>query len=159
MPPPHRPARADLPDLSTCACFNVRKAARAVTQRYDDALRPAGLRATQFSLLAVVHMTGGGSIGRLADEAVMDRTTLTRNLQLLEADGLIAVAAGDDARVREVALTAAGRAKLAAALPRWAAAQRQMAEAMGTGKFERLLEDLASAVAAGQASSTSGGSS
>jgi DNA-binding MarR family transcriptional regulator len=118
---------------------------------YDDMLRPSGLRATQFSLLAVIRLTGSGTITALADAAVMDRTTLTRNLKPLAEAGLVAVRAGDDARVREVTLTAAGRARLAAAQPCWEKAQRRMTDALGQPRMDRLLADLASAVAAGQA--------
>jgi DNA-binding MarR family transcriptional regulator len=81
--------RAELVKCTNCACFNPRKVARAVTQLYDDALRPAGLRVTQFSLLVVVRMAGPVSVTRLAELTVLDRTTLTRNLELLERQGWI----------------------------------------------------------------------
>ena len=71
-------------DIHDCTCNNLRKAARAVTQYYDDALRPSGIRATQFSLLSAIKEFGTVSIGALAEESVMDRTTLTRNLKLLK---------------------------------------------------------------------------
>src|SRR5215207_10827262 len=106
MPASREPSRAPAPDLRQCACFNVRKSARAVTQLYDDILRPSGLRVTQFSLLTVVRLLGRATIGGLADAAVMDRTTLTQNLKLLSRAGLIVIRQGDDARVREVTLTA-----------------------------------------------------
>jgi DNA-binding MarR family transcriptional regulator len=139
-------------DVQRCTCFNLRKATRAVTQLYDDMLRRTGLRATQFSLLAVVLELGTVSINRLADEAVMDRTTVTRNLRLLGREGLIRIQAGADGRVREVSLTAAGRARLTAALPLWAEAQRYMITTLGTTRFDRLLGDLSAAVGAAQAS-------
>jgi DNA-binding MarR family transcriptional regulator len=147
---PHRSSGAETPDLRDCACFSIRRAARAVTQLYDDMLRPSGLRATQFSLLAVIRLTGTGTITALADAAVMDRTTLTRNLKPLAEAGLVAVREGDDARVREVTLTAAG-ARLAAAQPYWEKAQRRMTDALGQPWMDRLLADLSSAVAAGKA--------
>ena len=150
-PTPRSQQRGETSDPRQCACFNVRKAARAVTQLYDDILRPSGLRITQFSLLTVIHLTGTGNITDLAEAAVMDRTTLTRNLKLLADAGLITIREGDDARVREVSLTAAGRARLGAALPYWEKAQRRMTEAMGPARLERLLADLSVAVAAGQA--------
>jgi DNA-binding MarR family transcriptional regulator len=148
---PRRSSRAETPDLRVCACFSLRRAARAVTQLYDDKLRPSGLRATQFSLLAVIRLTGTGTISALAQAAVMDRTTLARNLKPLAEAGLVAVREGDDARVREVTLTAAGRARLAAAQPYWEKAQRRMTDALGQPRMDRLLADLSSAVAAGQA--------
>lgn len=137
--------------VTDCACFNLRKAARAVTQYYDDALRPSGLRITQFSLLAAIKIFGTVNIGTLADTAVMDRTTLTRNLKLLEQEGLITVTPGDDARVREVSLTPAAHARLADAHRYWKKAQSHMAEAMGTDGVRRLLRDLSGAVEAARA--------
>ena len=146
-----RSSQTETPDLRECACFSVRRAARAVTQLYDDMLRPSGLRATQFSLLAVIRLMGTGTITALADAAVMDRTTLTRNLKPLAEAGLVAVREGDDARVREVTLTAAGRARLAAAQPCWEQAQRRMTDALGGPRMDRLRADLSRAVAAGRA--------
>jgi DNA-binding MarR family transcriptional regulator len=137
--------------VTDCTCFNLRKAARAVTQYYDDALRPSGLRSTQFSLLSTIKLMGAVSIGALAEEAVMDRTTLTRNLKLLEQEGLITVASGDDARVREVALTPAAHEKVAGALRYWKKAQAHMADAMGDDGVRRLLRDLSGAVEAARA--------
>jgi DNA-binding MarR family transcriptional regulator len=138
-------------DVRNCACFNLRKATRAVTQYYDDILRPTGLRATQFSLLTVVQQFGTVSITRLAEEAVMDRTTLARNLDILEEEGLVRITAGkEDARVREVTLTRAAHEKLASALPYWEKAQRHVTASLGAGRASRLLGDLSAAVAAVQ---------
>jgi DNA-binding MarR family transcriptional regulator len=138
---------AALSEVRNCTCFNLRKAARAVTQSYDDVLRPTGLRITQFSLLAVIHFAGTATISDLADMAVMDRTTLKRNLELLEREGLVRIRPGADARVREVTLTPAAEAKLTAALPYWAKAQDRMTTGLGKGRGERLLTDLSAAVA------------
>ena len=131
-----------------CACFNLRKASRAVTQLYDEALRPSGLRVTQFSLLTMLRLTGRLPMTRLADEAVMDRTTLSRNLEVLARDGLVWVEPGADARVREVELTRAGIAKLEEAFPRWEEAQRTIRQRLGPRRMTRMLEDLSSAVSA-----------
>jgi DNA-binding MarR family transcriptional regulator len=151
MPPPRRTPSTDPNELLRCACLNLRQATRAVTQLYDDILRPSGLRATQFSLLSVIRLTGGASIGTLAEAAVMDRTTLTRNLKLLADKKLIRIEEGDDARVHLVTLTPAGEARLDAALPYWEEAQARMTESLGRPELDRLLEGLAAAVAAGQA--------
>jgi DNA-binding MarR family transcriptional regulator len=145
---PRDSSHAPSASVTECTCFNLRKAARAVTQYYDDALRPSGLRATQFSLLSAIRIFGTVAIGALADEAVMDRTTLTRNLRLLEQEGLVTVTPGDDARVREVSLTPAAVEKLATAQRYWAKAQAHMARAMGPDSVRRLLRDLSGAVAA-----------
>lgn len=140
-------------ELRNCACFNLRKAARAVTQLYNDSLRPCGLRVTQFSLLTVIRLTGGASMTTLAGAAVMDRTTLARNLGVLARKGLIELRAGGDARVREVTLTAAGRAKLSAAERYWVQAQTHMTHVLGRARLARLLVDLKTTVEAGQARS------
>ena len=91
-----------------CACFNTRKAARAVTRFYDEMLAPSGLKATQLTVLGAISISGPTRMSELADMLALDKTTLTRNLKLLEADGLIAIAAGADRRVRVAALTRAG---------------------------------------------------
>ncbi len=150
MTPAPRPDPAALQD---CTCFNLRKAARAVTQLYDEFLRPANLRATQFSLLGVLAQAGTVSITQLADAAVMDRTTLKRNLELLEREGLVRIRAGTDARVREVSLTPAARQRLAAAWPHWARAQAHVTRRLGTARTHRFLSDLSAAVAAAHAAS------
>jgi len=136
--------------VQRCTCFNLRKAARAITQLYDEFLRPSGLRATQFSLLTVIQKVGTASMTELAEAAVMDRTTLKRNLALLEREGLVRIQAGNDARVREVMLTAAAQRKLAEALPYWAKAQAHVTGKLGSGRAEQLLSNLAAAVSAAQ---------
>ncbi len=130
-----------------CTCFSLRKAARAVTQMYDEFLRPSGLRATQFSLLMLIRGLGPIRITDLAEEAVMDRTTLKRNIELLEREGLVRIQPGSDARVREVSLTAAAAERLAEALPLWHRAQAHVTRELGRGRAARLLADLSATVA------------
>jgi DNA-binding MarR family transcriptional regulator len=120
----------------------VRKAARAVTQLYEEVLRPSGLRATQFSLLMATRVLGPVTVVKLAQATVMDRTTLTRNLQILEKRGLIAINPGEDRREREVTLTASGMEALAAAIPLWEAAQNRVRQGLGEEKMHNLLDDL-----------------
>jgi DNA-binding MarR family transcriptional regulator len=139
---------ATLLEATQCTCFNLRKATRAVTRLYDDVLRPSGLRCTQFSLLTLLRASGTVAMTKLAEDAVMDRTTLARNLEILERDGLVRIRPGDDARVREIELTRAGVAKLEEAFPLWRQAQRTVAEGLGAGRMNRLLADLSLAVAA-----------
>jgi DNA-binding MarR family transcriptional regulator len=143
-----RPKTAALQD---CTCFTLRKAARAVTHLYDEFLRPANLRATQFSLLGVLAQAGTVSITELAEMVVMDRTTLKRNLELLERDGLVRIRPGSDARVREVSLTQPARDRLRAALPYWEQAQAHVTSRLGAARTNRLLSDLSAAVAAAHA--------
>jgi DNA-binding MarR family transcriptional regulator len=126
----------------TCACFKVRKAARAITQIYEEVLRPSGLRATQFSLLMATRVMGPVTVLNLAQVTVMDRTTLTRNLQILEKRGLISIKPGEDRREREISLTAAGVEVLAKALPLWEEAQERVRKGLGEARLQNLLGDL-----------------
>jgi DNA-binding MarR family transcriptional regulator len=126
----------------TCACFKVRKAARAITKLYEDVLRPSGLRATQFSLLMATRVMGPVTVVRLAQVMVMDRTTLTRNLQILEKRGLIMIKPGEDRREREVTLTAAGMEVLTKAVPLWEEAQERVQKGLGEERLQNLLGDL-----------------
>ena len=134
-------------EVPICACFNVRKAARAITQLYDDVLRPSGLRVTQFSILAVTRRLGPVTVTRLAEETVTDRTTLTRNLKVLSQQKLVRIVPGDDRREREVSLTDRGRAALAQAYPMWKDVQAQVAQRLGRERFRRMLSDLGETVA------------
>jgi DNA-binding MarR family transcriptional regulator len=126
----------------TCACYQVRKAARAVTKLYEEVLRPSGLRATQFSLLMATRVMGPVTVGKLARVTVMDRTTLTRNLQILERRGLLEMKSGEDRREREVTLTASGREVLAQAVPLWEEAQDRVRKGLGGERLHNLLGDL-----------------
>src|SRR3974390_1620669 len=119
----------------TCACFNVRKAARAITKLYEEVLRPSGLRATQFSLLMATRVMGPVTVVKLSQVTVMDRTTLTRNLQVLEKRGLIAINPGEDRREREVTLTASGMEVLVQAIPLWETAQERVRQGLGEEKM------------------------
>ena len=107
-----------LPRPEECTCLAVRQAARHITQFYDQHLAPAGLRTTQFSILAKLKRLGPMTINTLADEMVMDRTTLGRNILPLERDGLISIAPGRSGPPQQGAAidgrrrrTAAGRAR------------------------------------------------
>ncbi len=127
----------------TCACSNLRMAARAVTQLYDEALRPSGLRATQFNLLVAASLAGGATLSSLGAALAMDRTTLNRNLKPLVGRRLLAVTvARDDARARRVELTGKGRRALAAAIPAWERAQRRVVDRFRPARWRRLLGEL-----------------
>ena len=130
---------ADTPDnetyaeiLATCACLQMRKAARVVTQLYDEALRPIGLRSTQLPILVTLAAHGALSLTDLADRLVLDRTTLIRNLRPLQRRGLIEVGREDGKRTHGAALTAAGREAAAAAVPLWARAQIRVTDELGS---------------------------
>ena len=127
---------------TNCACFNVRKAARAVTQLYDSILKPAGLRGTQFTLLIALSRRGKVGISQLADALVMERTTLTRNLKPLEKQGLVVVAVGTDRRTRAVMITPEGRKILKEATPYWEQAQEVIAHGLGENGMNTLLDSI-----------------
>jgi DNA-binding MarR family transcriptional regulator len=130
-----------------CACFKVRKAARAVTKLYEEVLRPIGLRSTQFSLLMATRILGPVTVVKLAQATVIDRTTLTRNLQILEKRGLIEIEPGEDRREREATLTAAGMEVLAKAVPLWEEAQNRVRQGLGEERLQHLLSDLSEMIA------------
>jgi DNA-binding MarR family transcriptional regulator len=132
----------NLAQCKSCACANLRGAARAVTRFYDDILRPSGLQVTQFTLLVRIALAGPAPITQLAEGLVMDRTTLTRNHKPLEKQGLIRVAVGEDQRLRLVSLTEQGQQALARALPLWEQAQAQAVNTLGAERFQALLGDL-----------------
>ncbi len=136
----------DVKAPANCTCFNLRKAARAVTQTYDKAMKPSGLRATQFSLLTLVAKLGPVGIKDLAKALVMDRTTLGRNLKVLSDRGLLEIGEGDDRRYRPINITARGQEALELALPLWEQAQTRMANGLGHDRWAGFLSDLSEAV-------------
>ena len=144
----HDDTRRDPNDLTACTCASLRQAARVVTQVYDAALRPVGLKATQFTVLAAADKSGVTPMTRLAGALLMDRTTLTRNLKPLIKAGCIAVTSDADHRIRNVRLTETGRRLLDRARPHWEAAQARLADAFGVDKWSDLLADLAAVASA-----------
>ena len=105
---------------------------RAVTQLYDDVLRPSGLRVTQFSILASIARMGEANLKQLEAALAIDQTTLTRSLSLLERDGVIERAPHPDGRIKSMRLTTKGRRALRAARPLWAQAQDKVLRELGT---------------------------
>src|SRR5712692_5298840 len=118
--------------LSPCVCGTLRMVSRAVTQLYDEALRPSGLRVTQFSILAVMARMGEANLRQLEDTLAIDQTTLTRSLSLLERDGVIERVPHPDGRIKAMRLTARGRRALGVARPLWAQAQGKVLRELGT---------------------------
>ena len=133
------------PSRSVCACSRLRRASRAITQLYDDALASSGLRLTQFGVLRTLSRHDTMTITALAAEMLLDRTALSRNLDPLATRGLVAISPGVDQRTRQLALTAAGRRALDEAEPCWAEAQRDVARRIGKPRLDQLyalLEDI-----------------
>jgi DNA-binding MarR family transcriptional regulator len=129
-------------DFASCMVSNTRKAARAVTRRYDAYLRPYGMTATQFSLLGGVGMMPGATVSEIAEERGFDRTTLTRNLDRLEALGLVQShhPAHGNGRISEV--TPAGEALIAKLLPLWRQAQADLEAELSAAGFTDTLGAL-----------------
>ena len=119
-----------LPSLP-CLCASLRRAARALTQCYEEALRPHGLRATQLTVLQVLSAVGEVSQGRLGEILAMDSTTLTRTLDILYREGWISRKKGTDRRQWRLGLSSSGKEKLQRTLPAWKKAQQTVARQLG----------------------------
>ena len=144
---PQMSAADNLPKAEDCNCFAVRSAARHVSQFYDQFLTPIGLRTTQFSILAKLKRRGPLTINALAEEMVMDRTTLGRNILPLERAGLIQIAPVlTDRRAKELHLTSAGDKRLQAGVKAWAHAQSQFEATFGAKRAAELRAMLRSVV-------------
>jgi len=127
-----RTTRQDPQRLSPCVCNTLRMASRAVTQLYDDVLRPSGLRVTQFNILAMIARMGEANLKQLEDTLAIDQTTLTRSLNLLERDRVIERVPHPDGRIKAMRLTSKGRRALETAWPLWARAQDKVLRELGT---------------------------
>ena len=126
-----------------CACNQLRRATRGVTQLYEAALLTSGLKVTQLPILVGLGHVGDLSVSTLADALALDRTTLTRNLKVLEARGLVRTSESeDDARVRMVSLTLEGSDVLSSALRRWEEMQRMVEKRFGRERLAALYSEL-----------------
>ncbi|MEY2517766.1 MAG: hypothetical protein QOJ89_5124 [bacterium] len=130
---------------SSCAAGRLRRAAREMTQLYDEALAPSGLTVTQLPILVALALYGPLPLKRLAEALGLDRTTLTRNLRVLEQPGLIVVASDPaDARVRLAELTDEGRDHLLSALERWRDVQGGILDEYGEPRLHALFGEISS---------------
>ena len=129
----------ELPILP-CMCASFRRASRALTQLYDQALRPVGLRATQFTILQALSLAGEVSQGGLAQILAMDSTTLTRTLRIMGREGWIAERRGEDRRERLLRLANGGRHQFSRALPSWEKAQAQLGRQLGDKRWHALMK-------------------
>ena len=126
-----------------CACNQLRRATRAITQLYDAAMAPSGLKVTQLPILVALGSAGDLPVTTLAGALALDRTTLTRNLKVLEQRGLIRISdSDDDARVRMVSLTLEGSSVLSGALARWQEMQIVVEEHFGRDRLRALYGEL-----------------
>lgn len=130
------------PVTTPCVCTTLRMATRAINRLYDQALAPAGLRQTGYSILSRLDAEGPFSIGELAARLAMERSTCSREVEPLVRAGLVEFDFGDDRRQRVHRLSEAGRERLADARPLWKRVQRQVTATMGTEQTDELLVSL-----------------
>jgi DNA-binding MarR family transcriptional regulator len=135
---PEELERQRLLQAQACANMRLRRATRALSDFYDRVLAPSGLHGNQFTLLIPPYLQPGLTINQLAQFAGLDRTTLARNLKLLQARQLITISAGRDQRTRLIQLTQRGRQVVRQALPLWEQAQQQVIATLGQGQLSQL---------------------
>lgn len=123
-------------EFSSCMLSNTRMAARAITRRYDAAARRHGITAVQFSLLGTLLELGEMTVSDLAERRAFERTTLTRNLDRLEAQGFVVSRAAEHGNGRYCRLTEAGRDVVEALKPDWRRAQQEVRDLLGTENFD-----------------------
>ena len=123
-----------------CMCGSFRRTSRALTQLYENALRPLGLRPTQLTILQVLTRTGELSQGRLGEMLAMDSTSLTRTLAIMSRQGWITERRGDDRRERWLRLAGGGERKLRTALPVWEKVQSRLRQQLGDQAWNSLLQ-------------------
>lgn len=135
-------------ESSSCACFNMRKVSRVVTQVFEEVFRKGGidLRGTQYSLLVNVFAYGPAPITKLSELLVMDRTSLARNLRPLINKGYLKIESGNDKRTRLVRLTAKGEQVLSEAYPHWKKAQERVKKEIGESNWKTIFESINSFV-------------
>ncbi len=130
---------------SPCNCMNLRRASRAVTQFYDDRLKPCGLTVTQLGLLRHIAGCNPPTISEAAKQIRIDRTTLNRNLKPLTEAGFIVITVGQDSRIRLITLSAAGQQAMEEGGRLWEQAQLALQDYLGDadlGKLGQLLLKL-----------------
>jgi len=121
-----------------CVCGNLRKASRSITQFYDKLLAPSGITITQLALLRTISIGNSSTISKLSKDMYIDRTTLTRNLDLLKKQDLIKIESSSDKRKRIVTMTNRGKAQMTKALPLWERAQGTIIEKFGKGNWREI---------------------
>lgn len=125
-----------------CTCGELRKAARAITLLYDNAFKSSGLLSTQFNVLQAIHNIDSMRISDLANKLGMDRTTLTRNLSVLERQGFIKISQGKDHRARIVTTTQKGRNSVTKTISLWNEVQHKVKDQMGESSWRELMQNL-----------------
>jgi DNA-binding MarR family transcriptional regulator len=143
-----RSKELDFSVTENCVCFNLRWVTRAVTQFYDSEMRRHGIRPTQGTILLALNARESWSMAELSDWLGMDRTTLVRNLQPLQRDGLVHAGGGGRGRRVELAITAKGRKQIENLTPAWKSAQSAAVKTLGEKRWSAILSDLETAALA-----------
>jgi DNA-binding MarR family transcriptional regulator len=121
-------------------CGNFRRASRALTQLYEEAIRPLGLRASQLTILQALSRAGEVSQGQLGEMLAMDSTSLTRTLAIMRRQGWIVERRGEDRRERWLRLAKGGETKLSRVLPIWEKVQSRLRRQLGEEAWNNLLQ-------------------
>jgi len=129
-------------DFSLCVLDNSRKAARAVSRYYNRLARQVGMTSGQFSVLVAIRQMRERTTAELADRLSMERTTLVRNVALLERDGLVVSALAKDGKAKCYSVTDRGEALLQEALPLWRKAQKDVETLLGREEFLKTINAL-----------------
>lgn len=132
-------SRHDIVSLP-CACASLRRAARIVSLQYDQKLRRAGIKTTQFTLLQALTLAGNISQGNLGELLGLDTTTLTRTLALLRKKGWIQMKPGEDRREVRLTLTPEGKRKYRSTLHYWQSAQHQLRTVLGDTGWKQMMQ-------------------
>ncbi len=122
-----------------CMCASFRRASRALTQLYDEAMRPTGIKGTQFTVLQALSLAGKVSQRELGQILAIDSTTLTRTLEIMGRRGWVAKEPGKDRREWRLRLTRAGESQFKRALPSWEEVQSRLRSQLGSDRWEKLL--------------------
>jgi DNA-binding MarR family transcriptional regulator len=134
--------RQSLSGTGLCVCFQLRKTSRTITQLYDAALQPAGVRSTQFALLVAVAKKEPITISELGDLLVIDPTTLSRSLRKLQGMEYVELVSGADRRERLVRLSSKGRRIVRKSLPHWAKVQEQVVSMLAQPGWREIQKSL-----------------
>lgn len=132
----------DFSVTENCVCFNLRWVTRVMTQFFEAELRRQGIRATQSPILLALNAKDSWNMAELSDWLGMERTTLVRNLQPLQRDGLVTADGGGRGRRVELAITAKGRKQVEKFMPAWRAAQSAVVKTLGEKRWSAILSDL-----------------
>lgn len=129
-------------EIESCLCMDVRAAARRLTERYDEALAPSGITITQFSQLHLIRSLGKPTLKELSAASDLERSTLGRNIRVMEKDGLVDLKPGDDARTRTIQISSKGNAAFKKAVPLWLEVQEERRNLIGAEERKQLVNQL-----------------